>query len=132
MTNWIRGGLIFLAGALPATALLWLALIPFAAAFSAMDEQPATALLVIAWFGLAAAGTLALWIAPIRLAGPLLIAGLVAGLLAVSPFWFFLIQDWFEDQDDLINIMNILIAGPTLVATVLIIWLVSNAGNRTG
>jgi hypothetical protein len=128
MSNWIRGGLVVLAGALPATALLSLAYIPFAAAFSVMDEQPATALLVIGWFGLAATGTLALWIAPFRRFGALITTGLVAGLLAISPFWYFLIRDWFEGQSDLINVMNLMIAGPSLVATVLIVRLLSNAG----
>jgi Sec-independent protein secretion pathway component TatC len=132
MKEWLRRGLIVIVGAVPATALLALAQIPFIAAFSAISEQPATALLVIGWFGLATTGTLALWIAPFRPVSCRLAIGLLAGLLAISPFWFFLIRDWVEDQNDQFNVMNILITGPTLVAAVLIIYLLSNASNRTG
>ena len=84
--NWVRGLLIVTIGALPATALLYLALWPLFGAFSVFEEHPVGALLTIGWFALAATGTMALWLVSFLPAGPLLSAGLLSGLLAIGPF----------------------------------------------
>jgi len=128
--TWIRGFLIVLFGGLPATALLWLALIPLVAAFSIFPEQPLSAAQFMVWFVLAAIGTLALWASAFRPTSLALAAGLVAGLLAISPFASLTVRDWFDGQTNNVNTINVAIAGPTIVAIFLVFSFFSEATNR--
>jgi hypothetical protein len=116
---WIRGFLIIIVGAMPATFLLWFALIPFAAAVSVFGEHALSASVTIVWFLLAAIGTIALWLAPFQSTGPKLLSGLLAGALAICPFAFLLIRDLVEGGSDAGSVMGFLIAGPAAVAIIL-------------
>ena len=118
---WIRGVLIIIIGAMPATFLLWFALIPLMAAVSVLGEDPLSALVIMIWFLLAAIGTIALWLASFQPNGPRLIAGLLAGMLAICPFAYFLVRDFVEDFSDAGSVMGFLIVGPTAVAVVLML-----------
>lgn len=127
---WIRGFLIVITGGLPATALLWFALFPLTAAVSVFGEHPVSALVTMVWFALAAAGTLALWLASFLPTGSKLVAGLVAGLLAIGPFAFFLVRDWFQGDAGIGVVTSYLIAGPAIVAIILILEFFLKAANR--
>ena len=116
---WTKGFLIIIAGAMPATILLWLALIPFVAAVSAFGEHPLSASVTLIWFLLAAIGTIALWLAPFRSTSPKLLSGLLAGVLAICPFAFLLLRDLVEGGSDSASVMGFLIAGPAAVAIIL-------------
>lgn len=118
---WLRGGLIIVVGAMPATFLLWFALFPLLAAVSVLAEHPLSALAMITWFLLAACGTIALWLASFRPVGPRLTAGLLAGMLAICPFAFFLVRDLLEDVSGTGYFTGFLVAGPTAVALVLMV-----------
>ena len=123
IVTWIRGSLIVIAGALPASALLYLALFPLAGAFSVFVEHTASALAVIAWFILAATGTVSLWLSSFLTVGPRLAAGLFSGVLAIGPFALYALLNPIETLDDG-GIIVLFIAGPTVVALTLIILFV--------
>jgi hypothetical protein len=118
---WIRRIIIIVIGAMPATFLLWFALIPLIAAVSVLGEDPLRSLVIIIWFLLAAIGTTALWLASFQPAGPRLLAGLLAGMLAIGPFAYFLMRDFVEDFSDAGSVTGFLIVGPTAVAVVLVL-----------
>ena len=118
---WIRGFLIVIIGGVPALTLLWFARIPLIGAFSALGDYPLSALTVIAWYTLAAVGAIALWLSSFLPTGPKLVAGLLAGLLAVGPFAYFSIRDWFEGDTGIGGFTGFLVGGPTAVAIILVL-----------
>jgi hypothetical protein len=118
---WLRGILIIVVGAVPATVLLWFALIPLVAAVAVFAEHPASASVTIVWFLLAAIGTIALWLAPFRKPGPRICSGLLAGVLAICPFVFLLAKDLVEGNSDAGGVLPLLTAGPAAVAAFLLL-----------
>jgi len=118
---WIKGFLIVIVGAMPATFLLGFALVPLVAAASVFREHPLSASVTIIWFLLAVIGTITLWLAAFQSTGPRLLSGLLAGALAICPFAFFLIKDLVEGGSDAGSVMGFLVAGPTAVAIILMV-----------
>ena len=118
---WIKGFLIVIFGAMPATFLLGFALVPLVAAASVFREHPLSASVTIIWFLLAAVGTISLWLAAFQSTGPRLLSGLLAGALAICPFAFFLIRDLVEGGSDAGGVMGFLVSGPAAVAIILIV-----------
>ena len=122
--------MIVIIGGLPAATLLWFALFPLTAAISLFGEHSLSALVTMVWFTLAAIGTLALWLASFLPTGSKLVAGLIAGLLAIGPFAYFLVRDWFKGDAGIGGVTSYLIAGPTMVAIILILDFFLKAVNR--
>ena len=118
--KWIRGFLIITLGGLPAAALLYLALFRLVGALSAFDEHPASALETIVWFALAATGTIALWLAAFQRVGIALCAGLLSGILAISPFVLHIVMSPVQASEDG-GFMVLLITGPTVAALALVL-----------
>jgi len=118
---WIKGLLIVIVGAIPATFLLGFALVPLLAAASVFREHPLSASVTVTWFLLAVIGTTTLWLAAFQTTGPRLLSGLLAGVLAICPFAFFLTKDLVEGGSDAGSVMGLLVAGPTAVAIILMV-----------
>ena len=116
---WIKGILIVIVGAMPATFLLGFAFVPLVAAASVIREHPLSASVTIIWFALAAIGTATLWLAAFQSIGPRLMSGLLAGALAICPLAYFLVKDFVEGGLNAGSGMGWLVTGPAAVAIAL-------------